>query len=112
MSMLLRRLALPTLLIAAAVLQNGLRAEAAEPRPAACDRRILPRADTLSVEAAARSAIGEKPENIHVSEACLIGTATSVTLTTPHGEMTCERLQSTWAKRGGWKCDAPEQRRP
>jgi hypothetical protein len=21
--------------------------------------------------------------------------------------MLCERLQSTWYKRGGWKCDAP-----
>jgi hypothetical protein len=111
MPMLPRLLALPTLLLAAALLQNGAHANATEPHPA-CDRRILPRADTLSVEAAARSAIGEKPENIHVSEACLIGTATSVTLTTPHGEMTCERLQSTWAKRGGWKCDAPERRRP
>ena len=112
MPMLPRFLALSTLLIAATVLQNSPRAEAAESRPAACDRRVLPRADTLSVEAAARSAIGEKPENIHVAEACIIGTTTSVTLTTPRGDMSCERLQSTWAKRGGWKCDTPGRRRP
>ena len=75
-----------------------------------CDRRVLPRNDTLSVEAAARAATGEKPETIHVSEACITGTTTSVILTTPRGEMTCEREPSTWYKRGGWKCDEPRPR--
>jgi hypothetical protein len=79
-------------------------AEAANPP---CDRRILPRADTQSVEAAARTLTGDKPQDIHVSEACIIGTTTSVTLTTPRGQMQCARLQSTWYKRGGWKCDVP-----
>jgi hypothetical protein len=97
----------PAVLLAAAVL-FGVRAESAE---AACDRRVLPRADTLSVEAAARATTGEKQENIRVSEACITGTTTSVTLTTPRGEMTCERLQSSWYKRGDWKCDAPAPRR-
>lgn len=98
---------LPALLLAAAALPSA-GAGAAEP---GCDRRILPRNDTLSVEAAARALTGDKPRDIHVLEACIVGTTTAVTLTTPRGPMLCERLQSTWAKRGGWKCDAPESRR-
>ncbi len=86
--------------------------EAAEQPHHPCDRRILPRNDTLSVEAAARALTGDKAQDIHVSEACIIGTTTSVTLTTPRGPMLCERLQSTWAKRGGWKCDVAEPRHP
>jgi hypothetical protein len=76
-----------------------------------CDRRLLPRNDTLSVEAAARALTGDESHDGHVVEACIVGTTTSVTLTTPRGPMLCERLQSTWAKRGGWKCDTPESRR-
>jgi hypothetical protein len=98
---------LPALLLAIAVLLSEPAAAAEQP---ACDRRVLPRNDTLSVEAAARAATGSKPEDIHVSEACIIGTTTSVTLATPRGEMTCERQQSTWYKRGGWKCDEPRRR--
>ena len=86
----------------------GGRAEAAEH---ACDRRVLPRADTQAVEAAARALTGDKPQDVRVTEACIVGTTTFVTLATPRGPMLCERLQSTWAKRGGWKCDAPESRR-
>ena len=103
MPALLRPLALPPLLIAATVLFSAPAAATDQ----SCDRRLLPRNDTLSVEAAARAATGSKPEDVHVSEACIIGTTTSVTLTTPRGEMTCEREQSTWSKRGGWKCDKP-----
>ena len=99
-------LVVPALLFAAAALLSEP-ASAAEPT---CDKRVLPRADTLSVEAAARAATGDKPEDIHVSEACITGTTTSVTLTTPRGAMICERLQSTWYKRGGWKCDTPRSR--
>jgi len=101
-----RQLVFPALLLAAVALLGG-RANAAEQT---CDRRVLPRNDTLSVEAAARAFIGDKTQGVHVTEACIIGTTTSVTLTTPRGPMRCERLQSTWAKRGGWKCDAPERR--
>jgi hypothetical protein len=98
--------ALPALLLAATAVLS-------EPAAAAehtCDRRILPRNDTLSVEAAARAATGEKPETIRVTEACITGTTTSVTLATPRGEMTCEREPSTWSRRGGWKCDEPRHR--
>lgn len=102
-----RVLMLPALLFAAAAALPSNPAEGAEPT---CDRRLLPSADTRSVEAAARALTGDKPQEVHVSEACIVGTTTAVTLTTPRGEMLCERLQSTWYKRGGWKCDAPTQR--
>ena len=102
-------LVLPTLLLAAAtsVLLSGPARSAED----TCDRRLLPRNDTLSVEAAARAALGGgKPQEIRVSEACIHGVTTFVTLTTPQGEMLCERERSAWYKRGGWKC-APEPRR-
>src|SRR5262245_934732 len=72
------------------------RATAAGTRAAApsCDRRVLPRNDTLSVEAAARRFVGSTADNVHVTEACIQGTTTTVTLTTPTGFMTCERLPS------------------
>ena len=94
------------LLLAAAALL-GVRAYAAD---GSCDRRVLPRNDTLSAEAAARTALGSKADDVRVTEACIIGTTTHVTLTTPRGPMLCERLQSTWSKRGGWKCDTPAAR--
>lgn len=102
-----RHFVLTILLFATAAATLGSPANAAEQ---SCDKRILPRNDTLSVEAAARALTGGKPHDVHVTEACIIGTTTSVTLATPRGSMLCERLQSTWAKRGGWKCDAPEAR--
>ena len=73
-----RRLIQPTLLFAAAILLNGPTKAAELP----CDRRLLPHNDTLSVEAAARAATGERPNTIHVTEACITGTTTSVILTT------------------------------
>jgi hypothetical protein len=94
------------LLLAAPALPSG-RAEGAESN---CDRRVLPRNDTLSAEAAARTAIGSKSDDVHVTEACIVGTTTHVTLTTPRGPLLCERLQGTWSKRGGWKCDTPAPR--
>jgi hypothetical protein len=102
-----RDFAFSALLLAAAALLGGPAKAAGQ----TCDRRVLPRNDTLSVEAAARALTGDKPHDVHVVEACIVGTTTSVTLTTPRGPMLCERLQSTWAKRGGWKCDTPESRR-
>jgi hypothetical protein len=105
----------PRSLIAALLLAIVAAALPGTPSNAAdqqCDLRILPRADALSVEAAARAVTGDKPQDVHVSEACIVGTTTHVALTTPRGRMRCERLQSTWAKRGGWKCDAPEPTPP
>jgi hypothetical protein len=104
----LHHFALPAMLLAAAALQSPPAGATEQP----CDKRILPHNDTLSVESAARALTGDKPHDVHVTEACIIGTTTSVTLTTPRGPLLCERLQSTWAKRGGWKCDTPEPRRP
>src|SRR5689334_4576615 len=46
-----------------------------------CDQRILPRPDTLSVEAAARAAT--KLGDVHVQQACIVGTTTAVTLVSP-----------------------------
>ena len=86
-----------------------------------CDRRVLPMPDTLSVEAAARNAAGGTLPDIKVYQACIFGTQTSVTLTRPNREpsssvrewwsVSCDRQQSTWYKRGGWTCSAPELRR-
>src|SRR5690349_1394021 len=75
-----------------------------------CDQRILPRPDTLSVEAAARAAT--KLADVHVQQACIVGTTTAVTLVSPSSgqELKCTRLQSTWSKRGGWACDVPRRR--
>jgi hypothetical protein len=86
-----------------------------------CDRRVLPVPDTLSVEAAARNASDGKLPDIKVYQACLFGTRTSVTLIRPNQDhsssarewwsVSCDRQQSTWFKRGGWNCSAPELRR-
>ncbi len=82
-----------------------------------CDARVLPRADTLSVEAAARKATAGKLPDIHVQMSCITNTTTSVSLIRPNPtdsssrreqwQMTCDREQSTWYKRGGWQCDSP-----
>ncbi len=86
-----------------------------------CDRRVLPVPDTLSVEAAARNVSEGKLPDIKVYQACIFGTRTSVTLIRPNRDhsgsvrewwsVSCDRQQSTWFKRGGWKCSAPELRR-
>jgi hypothetical protein len=75
-----------------------------------CDQRILPRPDTLSVEAAARAAT--RLADVHVQQACIVGTTTAVTLISPSSgqQLKCIRQQSSWYKRGGWTCDAPRQR--
>lgn len=82
-----------------------------------CDARVLPRPDTLAVEAAARKATEGKLPDIHVERSCITNTTTSVSLIRPnptestgHREqwvMDCERERSTWYKRGGWDCDRP-----
>jgi len=82
-----------------------------------CDVRVLPRPDTLSVEAAARKAAEGKLQDIHVQRSCLTRNSTSVYLIRPNPtgspnrreqwEMSCERQQSTWYKRGGWDCSTP-----
>ena len=96
----LRHTLLPLLLLAAT------HAHAAD-----CDKRVLPKNDTLSAEAAARIATEGKLPDLHVSEACIVGTTTSVTLiSNQRWTMTCTRLQSTWAKRGGWACSTPQLR--
>jgi hypothetical protein len=99
------------LLMACPALFTGPAVEAAIRK---CDRRLLPKADTLSVEAAARAAThGELPD-IKVEQSCITRTTTSVTLTRPNPtdsgsrreqwRMSCEREPSTWYKRGGWRC--------
>jgi hypothetical protein len=86
-----------------------------------CDRRLLPKADTLAVEAAAREAAhGELPD-IRVEQSCITKTTTSVSLVRPNPtdsstrreqwRMDCEREPSTWYKRGGWSCGMPRLRR-
>jgi hypothetical protein len=94
---------------------------AAQAHSAPCDKRVLPRNDTLSVEAAARAATHGTLPDIHAQEACILGTTTSVTLIAPNRNasdpaarqwtMICTRDPSTWAKRGGWTCSTPQLRR-
>jgi hypothetical protein len=112
----LRKLTLIALLLVAAPM---LRPEPALSAQRVCDRRVLPTSDTLSVEAAARAVADGKLPDIHVHQACITGTLTSVTLVRPNREgdirewwsVSCDRERSTWFKRGGWKCEAPELRR-
>ena len=49
-----------------------------------CDVRILPKPDTLSVEAAARKAADGKLPDIHVQRSCITRTTTSVYLIRPN----------------------------
>src|SRR5689334_21975781 len=76
---------------------------------AACDERKLHEPDTRAVEAAARQSTGAQLHDFKVQQACIVGTTTSVTLVSARRaeeswEITCIRLQSTWSRRGGWKC--------
>jgi len=85
-----------------------------------CDERKLPNADTVSVEAAARKTYGAQLPDLEVHQACIRDTYTSVRLiqynrNEPNRRewwnVDCDREQSTWFRRGGWKCSAPKLRR-